>query len=86
MKSIRYISTNDAVDNRIELSNQQVRIPRSKLLNGSVTNKYPVALDDGKTIIFISDRDKETETRQKYELRVASRFLKFAKSPGNKIR
>ncbi|MFZ4520293.1 MAG: hypothetical protein ACOYNC_01230 [Bacteroidales bacterium] len=81
MKTVRTITTNDAADNRLELGNQQIRIPRSKLLNGSVANKYPVTLDDGKTIIFISDRNKETETRQKYELQVASRFVKFVKKP-----
>jgi Tol biopolymer transport system component len=40
-----------------------------KLLTGSTTDKYPVVLDNGKTIIFISDRSKEAETRLKYQMR-----------------
>ena len=40
-----------------------------KLLTGSTIDKYPVVLDGGKTIIFISDRSKEAETRLKYKLR-----------------
>lgn len=32
-------------------------------------DKYPIMLDNGKTIIFISDLSKESEIRQKYLLR-----------------
>lgn len=81
MKPIRQISTNDATDNRLEISNRQVAVPRLKLLSGSVAGKYPVSLDDGKTIIFISDRNKETETRKKYELRMENAFMKYIKKP-----
>ena len=41
----------------------------SKLLTGSTNDKYAVVMDNGKTIIFISDRSKEEETRLKYQLR-----------------
>lgn len=37
-----------------------------KLLTGSTIGKYPIVLDGGKTIIYISDRRKESEIRQKY--------------------
>jgi hypothetical protein len=40
-----------------------------KLLTGSTTDKYPVVLDGGKTIIYISDKRKENETRLKYAMR-----------------
>jgi hypothetical protein len=40
-----------------------------KLLTGSTLDKYPVVLDGGKTIIFISDKSKEDETRLKYQMR-----------------
>ena len=79
MKSIRYISKIDSVENRMGISNRHVIVPVSKLKSGSVAGKYPVTLDDGKTIIFISDKSKETETRLRYELQVASRFMKFSK-------
>jgi hypothetical protein len=36
------------------------------LLTGSTADKYPVMMDDRKTIIFISDKSKEEETRQRY--------------------
>ncbi|MDP1622672.1 MAG: hypothetical protein Q8M08_10090 [Bacteroidales bacterium] len=54
---------------------------KSKLSSGSVADKYPVTFDDGKTIIFISDKSKEPETRQWYEQRVANRFKKYVKKP-----
>jgi hypothetical protein len=77
MKTIRNTSSKDFVDNRFEMSNHQLKVPGSKLLSGSVADKYPVAFDDGKTIIFISDKSKEPETRQRYEQRVANRFMKY---------
>ena len=36
------------------------------LLTGSTADKYPVMMDDRKTIIFISDKSKENETRQRF--------------------
>jgi len=38
-------------------------------LAGSLVGKYPVILDGGKTIIFISDKSKEAKTILKYEKR-----------------
>jgi hypothetical protein len=39
-----------------------------KLLTGSTADKYPVLMDDRKTIIFISDKSKESETRLRYSI------------------
>jgi len=39
-----------------------------KLLTGVTTDKYAILLDDGKTIVFISDKSKEAETRLKYKM------------------
>jgi len=58
----------DALENRMSLSNHRYTIPQSKLSTGSVVDKFPVILDGGKTIIFITDKSKEAETRNKYEL------------------
>lgn len=33
---------------------------------GAVNDRYPVILDDGKTIIYITDRSKEREIRERY--------------------
>ena len=60
---------NDALDNRMGLKDHRYKIPDSKLLMGSLIGKYPIILDGGKTIIFITDKSKEAETRIKYELR-----------------
>jgi hypothetical protein len=38
-------------------------------LAGSMEGKYPIVLDGGKTIIFISDKSKEAETILRYEMR-----------------
>lgn len=69
MKNARHTSTIDSMDNRMAVSHHRDVIPKSKLSSGSVAEKYPVVLDDGKTIIFISDRSKEREIRLRYALR-----------------
>ena len=38
------------------------------LLTGSTIGKYPVVMDNGKTIIYISDKSRENEIREKYTL------------------
>lgn len=40
----------------------------SKLLTGTTTDKYAVVMDNGRTIVYISDKSKENETRLKYEM------------------
>jgi hypothetical protein len=79
MKNQRHITKNDSFDNRFDISNNHVEVPGSKLSAGSVKNKYPVVLDGGRTTIFISDESKESETRQRYELHMNSRFLQYSK-------
>jgi hypothetical protein len=69
MKHVLQLSTNDAVDNRLEISNHRVTVPGSKLSSGSIAEKYPVMLDDGKTIIYITDKSKESEIRTRYQSR-----------------
>jgi len=59
----------DVIENRMNLANQQGKVPYAKLLKGSLQNKYPVILDGGKTILFISDKSKEAETILRYEMR-----------------
>ncbi len=81
MKNIRQLTTNNSIDARIELSNQQNFIPKSKLSSGSVTNKYPIILDGGKTIIFIADQSKEPEAREKYEMRKNSKIFSRSAKP-----
>ena len=70
MKNVRHIKRGDAVDNRMDMSNHhRDAIPKSKLSSGSVTGKFPVLLDDGRTIVFISDKSREKEIRLRYALR-----------------
>jgi hypothetical protein len=64
----------DTLDNRLSLAHNHSKIPESKLLMGSIKGKFPVILDDGKTIIYISDESKAEETRLKYELLRNTRF------------
>ena len=44
-------------------------IPKSKLSSGSVVDKFPVVLDDGRTIVFISDKSREREIKLRYALK-----------------
>jgi len=59
----------DTLENRMSLANHRFKIPDAKLLTGSLVGKYPVVLDGGRTVIFITDKSKEAETREKYQLR-----------------
>jgi hypothetical protein len=40
-----------------------------RVLTGSTTDKHPIVLDGGKTIIYISDKRRENEVRLKYAMR-----------------
>lgn len=66
---------------RMMIEHNRHKIPDSKLLTGSLLGKYPIILDGGKTTIFISDKSKEAETRQKYELRKDNRANIYSKKP-----
>jgi hypothetical protein len=65
---------NDKLDNRLSLALNRSKIPDAKLLMGSIRDKYPVVLDDGRTIVYISDKSKADETKLKYELLRNNRF------------
>ena len=65
---------NDKWDNRLSLVRDRSKISDEKLLMGSIKKKYPVVLDDGKTIVYIADESKAEETRLKYKLLRESRF------------
>jgi len=69
MKRLQNIPTNDAIDNKMSISNRRFRVPKQKLSTGSVTGMYPVILDGGRTIIYTSDKSKEEEIRSRYALR-----------------
>ena len=71
----------DTLEYRMAQENHRFRIPDSKLLTGSLTGKYPIILDGGKTVIFISDKSKEAETREKYALRKDNKLNLYAKKP-----
>jgi hypothetical protein len=64
----------DTLENRLNLARIKAKIPDEKLLMGSLKGKYPVILDDGKTVVYISDISKAEETKLKYELQRNSRF------------
>ena len=80
MKTIRHIEKGDAIDNRMDISNHHKDfVPKSKLSSGSVEDKFPVLLDDGRTIVFISDKSRESETRKNYEFRKDNRVNHYVK-------
>jgi hypothetical protein len=56
------------MDNRKAISNHPVKVPKAKIATGSVVGKYPVILGDGRTIIYITDKSRETEIRLRYAL------------------
>ncbi|MFH1295801.1 MAG: hypothetical protein ABIJ04_00810 [Bacteroidota bacterium] len=60
----------DRFDNRRDLMNYQKVIPKEKQENGSIKDKFPVVLDDGRTTIFISDKKKAREVIERYKNRL----------------
>jgi hypothetical protein len=68
----------NTLEHRMMMENNRLKVPNSKLLNGSTSGKFPIVLDGGKTIIYISDKSKEAEIRSRYELRSKTllRFLR----------
>jgi len=59
----------DKFDVRRKLTHPQENIPQAKQQAGSIKDKFPVLLDDGKTVIFISDKKKAQETIERYKNR-----------------
>jgi hypothetical protein len=49
------------------IRNENRVIPDYKLKNGSLYHKFPVHLSDGKTVIYIKDKRKESEVRERWE-------------------
>jgi len=47
----------------------KVNHAKAKIGTGSVTGKYPVILDGGRTIVYVSDKSKENEIREKFASR-----------------
>ena len=71
----------DTLEYRMMQERQRLKIPDSKLLSGSLTGKFPIILDGGKTTIFISDISKETEIRERYELRRGNKLMQYSAKP-----
>jgi len=69
MNDIRHFRKKDAIVSRLDMSNYQETFPKTKLSAGSVADKYPVLLDNGRTVVYISDKSREREIRLRYALR-----------------
>ena len=65
---------NDTMENRLNLARIKAKIPDDKLSMGSLKGKFPVIMDDGKTIVYISDETRADEIRLRYKLLRESRF------------
>lgn len=65
MKTLYFPSRHGATArNQAAGPRRQNRKPKQP--SGSVTERYPIILDDGKTVIWITDRSKEREIRERY--------------------
>jgi hypothetical protein len=69
----------DTLEYRMMVEHNRLKVPNAKLLTGSLSGKYPVVLDDGKTTIFIDDQSKEAEARERYSLHMNKKQLIFEK-------
>ena len=71
----------ETLEHRMMMERQRLKIPDSKLLTGSTKDKFPVSFDGGRTIIFISDKSKEQETRKRYEARLGNGLISSLNKP-----
>ena len=60
----------DKFDNWDGLTGHQGAIPKQPKVNGSTNGKFPVFLDDGKTVIYVSDKKKAKEVIERYKNRL----------------
>ncbi|MEI7981277.1 MAG: hypothetical protein WCI71_06460 [Bacteroidota bacterium] len=70
MNDIRYFNKKNVLDNRLQMQAHKDTVPTSKLSSGSVADKYPVILDDGRTIVYIRDKSREREIRLRYAMKI----------------
>jgi hypothetical protein len=66
---------------RMSMEHQRTKSPDPKLLTGSLKGMYPITLDGGRTTIFIADPSRESEIRERYELRMGNRIMVVPKKP-----
>lgn len=55
------------MNKKLEMAQNRENLHDEKSLIGSTSGKYPVVLNDGRTVVFIADKSKEAEIREKYE-------------------
>lgn len=72
MKNIQHMPTNSTFNDRTQGSFHKNRAHKAIPNAGSLTDMYPIVLDDGRTIIYTSDKSKESEIRSRYALRKLS--------------
>jgi hypothetical protein len=66
MKSLQNLSSHSKYTPGFSFSSNHKRTPKQKPATGSLTGRYPVVLNDGRTVIYITDRSKESEVRARY--------------------
>ena len=66
MKSIQHKSEDDFDSGNYKVTSRARRAARQKLSTGSINGRYPVVLNDGRTVIYITDKSKESEIRARY--------------------
>ena len=70
MRNLQQVSANTNFSKTMNLSNHQRRIPKPSGSTGSITDMYPIILDNGRTIIYTNDKSRESEIREKYARRL----------------
>jgi hypothetical protein len=70
MKNNQHMTPHAAIGNRVNTSAHPGKAAKTKASTGSVTGMYPVILDGGRTIIYTTDKTKESEIRLKYASRI----------------
>ena len=77
----KLIMKKDTLEYRMMQEHNRLKIHESRLIMGSTKDKFPVILDGGRTIIYISDKSRESEIREKYEMRRSSSVMVLTKKP-----
>ncbi|HNY02253.1 MAG TPA: hypothetical protein PKG48_06690 [Bacteroidales bacterium] len=66
MKKLVFNTPKGARRGHMIFSQNHKKSVKSKEKPGSVAERFPVVLDGGKTIVWITDRSKEREIRERY--------------------
>lgn len=69
MYDVKHFKKKDFFDKRVETGNHRRSFVKPEKGLQSFSELFPVLLDDGKTVVFTKNKDREQEIRLRYAMR-----------------